>query len=1779
MQDLKSNLRKLLAGTIRSAAAAAAVIAAAAIADAIIPSAAGEQNLANNHSPQILLFVPNHAHATHWTNTDDCPDGKSQINRPNSSDHYLNKDEAGTPCVKTDRIELHEWCYDNGMGISDIDAGSNYDAGRCWMGQSSCTSSVFTTCETPGASPETSANQRLCREAGYAEQLSDVTSATSATRRWLCNLKTENGGACKYKSRNHPAAALVEYDLPRHVCGCVEGRRDGGVHGSFDAAQVPGICGCNPDFQSWYKLPGKPFACVANGFLDKWKAIFNRCTGRGHQLRSDGEDYYCVLPVRNNYQGRRVYPECLITGPSESEVFNPCSAAFGTPANFPYHRRTSGYTYCPPGWRPVQNSDRDGVGALTCLEDGRVPILDECKAKGWSAFSPRPTETDDWECEIPSRDGASGASFSYCRISDATGDAAPTCEEVFGAPVIFPRKPAGTAAANYFNCPNGELPGRGGCAASCGAGNRLVPDPLGLARCVSCGEGVGRRGKCEECPAGSAPNSDHSACIACPAGRQAAGGGRGCEACPAGSFRGAEDLEKCRPCPFGQVPNDAQSACIADGFVINPNLAGGGGDDYHAICRRAGWTAESRGPWLDEFYSVERYDICRIPFADVQASRNYEYCVMRATDSAERETDFYLAPEWPTNTHDYLDLRCDAVFDQWKTRGFPRRQGSAQRFAINCPDGRRPTSLSGHGQACSCREVKNGQCEADRLACRLRALAAGIPESQALVGRLGVEYCVKYTYGAGFDPGGECVIGAGCGEAIARSAFPCAGPSLGTRVANANNDGCEQCPGDSTGILNPAAGGECNPKFSREERCRALGGRVVGSGGIYRCLGYHQDGAGTCVLGREVGIPDDPEKTDYDPLENDSSSISCARKLPPDCATLGGVLNYEETACAPFFPVAECAGRGGALSGDFCVNFKPDGSGRCRLNTRGGRDPDGCVRAFAESLRTCGANQIVSADNLSCESCPAGLSPTPDKRNCRATATGCISEGVCRNRRVECAAREGRIIWEGGLEYCVNYEINGGGRCRIGSHGADKCKAAFNGAPAPCRAGEYSLRNGNRTECRACPAGQVPNYARTGCVADSTAAELAECEYRTGRPRSDFRRVIRGTRLDGPLAVKDALCEGYLLDGGGSCRIGVSDSQDGCASFFQAEARPCPDGHVAQGVDSCTPCPAGSVPDSSRKFCAHSSSLEIQATECAARGGRVVTQKFIAGAARYEITRHLCRDFLPDGGGECHLNSFQTNLDAACVKQFADYGRPCLSGQRWNGSACEACPSGEADAFGQTCTALTDPQTLCNQAGRTYHKFDDGKEVCFIPIRNQAAATDVRRCVIALGSGTLAANEALCDDVFPDWRTEGFPSDLGVRYRFNCPAGVTVNAARTSCSECVLPLTTPGSADGGGNLSSCPGDHAAMGALCEAAGWRWLNHGGDAARYDVCALPLRDAKTQAAPGARAVRGEVLSYCVMNRAAALDEGDADCEAAFPDWRTSGFPQSQGDDDPREFVLNCPDGASSKSFAYCAGTTADCEARGWTVANGACKGAVPGGECATGAACATAAAQADLCEAAGGAATETECAGIGGGGRCVFGADCDEVFANRASGCPPSRRLAEGRCVLASDAEVSGCAARGGRLGAGRDARGTWQAHCVLPPRRFGGARASCPLADNGCASDYIALSAPPTCRPDQALQPKNYACGCPPGTREFDLGNGPRCETPYDCSHTPLENDEANATNNGCACPYDFPYVGYYTDRCVTICSAEQEVYDGMCSPRCEEDEFRNPNGTCECRRF
>ena len=1586
--------------------------------------------------------------------------------------------------------------------------------------------------------------------------------------------------ACEEFHKNNPAADYISdtYDADAHTCKCTN---DGNGTGKYNQGGRLDSCGCQ-HFQSWYALPGQPRACVPDNFLDLLIPIFNDCTAKGYTVRGENDNAYCTVQVRNTLLGGKVFGECLISGPDESESFNLCSAIFGSPIVFPQKPDDANpihdYAYCRPGTQAVEHPLLGADGTkTTCLETELISIFDECKTKGWFAYGPM-TGDSDWGCVIPVQNGESDVISFFCRFKNASGDDAPDCARAFGAPVVFPQKPE-PQRAYFYNCPNGETPERHGCAPTCGSGERLIPDPLGLDRCVVCAEGVGRNGECEPCPDGTAPTDDHSACVVCPVGYEAADDGGGCESCPLGAFRGAEN-ERCVPCPFGKIPNEARSGCLAiDSLVVD--LAGvPDGADFFETCHAAGWETEERGHWLTRFYSFERYDICKIPLADGQVpSRRHEYCVMSATNAIHEETDTYMAAEWDPNTHDFDDIRCDVAFGNWKTYGFPKKlEGRDQRFVINCPGGGRAAVADGTSQVCTCDGVAGGSCGDDRRLCLRRAATAGLPSANALAVRGGVEHCVNYTYSeTAREPDGSCVLGVDCDAAFQRDAYPCA---LGgaSRVANANNDGCEICSPTSVARpidfrIGPRDGGRCSEDFAQAPLCRTLGGEVVAPGGgvSYFCRNYNTDDGGECLLGTidHNGIP----------VNETEADDACARTLPPDCGDTA-ILNANETACVTALHEPECLARGGAISGERCVNFKPAGDGECLLG-KGGKNPAGCERAFADGLRTCGANEIISADNLTCQTCPSGRTPTANKRDCQAAQTGCQSESVCASRRTECAAREGRLIWgNDGLEYCEGFLLDGTGRCRVASHGSDECKAAFR-APSPCRANEYSDYDGgtDTTTCRTCADGEVPNHNRTGCVADTAEAELAECEHRTGRTRRDFRRDVRGDRLGGALGVSDFLCEGYTRNGGGLCRIGVSDAPDGCADSFSAEARPCPPGAVADAANrSCKECPLGQVPNTAGRACVSETILETQSAECSARDGRVFSRQITAGAARHEYIHHLCADFRPQGDGECRLGDPSATRPENCAKQFADYARPCPAGHRRDGDSdsCVMCPYGETDPSGKTC-ALSSAD-ICQRAGWPYQRQSGGREVCKIPTRDHVRNFQSGFCVMRHGRFTTS-EDVDCHVPFPDWRETGFPTKTNDdRHYYTCPPGVTTNAARSGCTECETPLTVPLRERFSANVLSCSNDHAAMRRVCESAGWRWLNHGDNAARYDVCAVPLRNAETQAIPGVRTVRGEELSYCVMHRGAALDEGDVDCDAALPDWRTDGFPQSQGEDDSREFVFNCPHGAT-ESYEHCAGSVADCEARGWTVANGVCKGAFPGGECETGAACVTAALRAESCENIGGAATATECAGIDGGGRCALGADCDEVYENYANGCPPNRRLAEGRCVAATNAAVATCATQGGRLGAMRDGRGVWRGHCVFPPQRFGGARASCPLADNGCDDDYAALSAPPTCRSDQTLQPKSYACGCPPGMREFDLGDGPKCLTPYDCSHTPLENDEANATNNGCACPYDFPYVGYYTDRCVTICSAEQEVYDGMCSPRCQEDEFRNPNGTCECRRF
>ena len=2033
--------------------------------------------------------------------------------------------------------------------------------------------------------------------------------------------------------------------------------------GAHNTTGVPNACRCRT-FESYYQLPGAAAAeCVPNGFLDRFKSLMEQCDDKGWNVRRDSDQiYHCQVRNLNNQYAFATSNECALNAPPDA--YYPCHAVFGNPPVFPFteiaRRDGTTFNYCPAGTLPVSHDGRS-----TCIPSEAANYFRVCAERGWTPYGPTAAGQSTYGCNIPFRDGATNRDYSRCRIAGPPGGI--WCRDVFGEP-YFPQKPDEGSPRYYYNCPNGELEDRGGCANLCGNGIRLAPDESGLNRCAPCLSGVAQDGECAPCPAGTAANSNRSECIVCPAGLTPSADGEQCVACPAGTFSTSDNLE-CRACPRGTIPNDGRTGCLNPSAIECPagqepnnannacvnivcpsgqqlnsartgcecpagTVADGDGSGcvnemvaaYRALCEAGGWTAQNRGRALGELYSGERYEVCRIRSRDGDANFTREYCVMHAADARGGAIDEYFEPQWGTNAHTRRDIRCEEVFPNWKSEGFPPRPGGFNAFLYNCPDGKRPSAQNGAAADCTCTGVTTGQCGDEIRECQRRAAAAGVSNASALVPGLRNQLlCQNYannTHIPGFEndftPLGSCVIGENCQAAFDETPFPCL-----TGYANEDNSACESCPTnwrrkfdddndrwtcerskvdreefgplrkgqtssndgictiagwnaedlDTTvgriwgcriplwemdqakflqgelagtqydgcvvhdqhlwqscggrtrthngrtylcdcddageavgdwrthglpidldgpggaqlpllftfncpGALEPAdytgrehqkvcacpregwsgERGECR---SERDDCRALGGRVVPAAHLQEyCEGYHADGSGRCVIGW-----------------GDDAPNSCKTLLPPVCEA-GYVLNRGETECVLQQHIAECDARGGRVEGDECVGFQLDGEGRCFVE-RGGKNPANCVIAFEDTPRLeCPDDQRIDPNTLKCEQCPAGFTNSEDDRSCvlreptgddytgtenlsstcsiinytdigrrvfrcselpedaeevekakaickiagwtfqevgnsgstqhhwrcvshniwnaqtgvnrrycvmgpesyingnlqynnqtacadfypnwktqglpRRADTGpdgvfgtdddvgahttfncpagrevadplgrylpgycaCPPEdettdgSICATQRAECIDRQGLITFDESNhleELSVGYLANGGGECIIGAtdseyryasdanrhedaRNAETCEDAFAREPPPCPPDQYAATNSAREcastdaqgvcttyetvavhSCETCPDGQIPNHDRDGCVDDDIDAHIAECEYRTGVPRENFPSDFRGERLGGALAAEDLLCENYAGEAGGTCRLGPSDSPDSCHAAFRSQGarRPCPVGSASFGWNACRQCLEGYVNNPDGDRCVLEGALAAQMTQCEDRGARMFTRQRTAANGR-EVTDHYCADFLPAGGGECRMGDTDYERDGTCAKFFREYAPPCRVGFHWNSdnAKCEACPAGEvANESGHSCEA-ENPRALCEAGGWVYENIaaepdDPAKEVCRVPVRNHSTGEEWDECIARLAKDAEAtADELRCETAFPQWTSSGFPpqqTGTTVTFVFSCPSDAPLHSSREYCrghsghcaaqdgtesggncsgtfpdspcalgAECVAPLdfreaclqnggtvTTSectGLPDGdceygddcdaefarllaGDDEEACAENYVMENArcvpataaeverlreLCRAAGWRRVNYGDGNDRYDVCSLPLRDAISGETPGEYVVRGERLSYCVINRDIALREGDIPCETVFPDWQTAGFPQSEGDDDERVFIYNCPGGLSSDATRqYCPGSDADCEARGWTAENGECSGAFPASPCETGAglACLTNFAAGEKCESVGGAPTPTHCLGVGGV-QCAFGADCDAAYENHELGCPRNRRLAEERCVLATDREVSLCRAQRGTLGAEWDAEADdWIALCVFPPAPFGGARATCRLSD--CGDAYAAYAAAPTCPAGQALQTGSYTCGCPPGMQEFDLGNGAECLVPYDCSGTGLENDIPNAQNNGCECPSELPYMGFYSDRCVSACAAEHIAIDGVCSPQCEEDEFRNANGTCECRRF
>ena len=2029
----------------------------------------------------------------------------------------------------------------------------------------------------------------------------------------------------------------------------------GGAHNTTGA---PNACQCRT-FESYYQLPGAASPeCVPNGFLDRFKSAMEQCDSRGWNVRRDSNQiYHCQVRNLSNQNAFASANECALNAPPDS--YYPCHAIFGNPPVFPFTEilRSEGTTfnYCPSGTLPVSHNNRS-----TCIPAEAANYFRVCAARGWTPHGPTSAGQTTYECAVPFRDGATNRDYSRCRIAGPPGGI--WCRDVFGAP-YFPQKPDEGSPRYYYNCPNGELEDRSGCANLCGNGIRLAPDETGLNRCAPCLSGVAQDGECAPCPAGTAATSNRSECIICPAGMTPSTDGEQCVACPAGTFSTSDNLE-CRACPQGTIPNDGRTGCLnpsaiecpagqapnnantacvdivcptgqqlnaaqtdcecPSGTVSTPDNSECASETvaaYRALCEAAGWTTQDRGRGLGAIYGGEVYEVCNIRSRDGNANFTRQYCVMHSADALGRETDAYLEPQWGTNSHTRRDIRCEEVFPNWKTDGFPSRVGGFSAFLYNCPDGKQPSARNGAPANCTCAGVTTGQCGAEIRECKRRAAAAGVSENAAFASGLNSRLlCQNYannTHIPGFEndftPLGSCVIGENCQAAFDETPFPCL-----TGYANEDNSACESCPTnwrrkfdddndrwicerskvdreesgplrkgqtssndgictiagwnaedldttvgriwgcriplwemdqakflqgelagtqydgcvvhdqplwqscggrtrthngrtylcdcddaeDATGdwrthglpidldgpggaqlpllftfncpgSLEPAdytgrehqkicacpregssvESGECE---SERDDCRDLGGRIVPGAHLQEyCEGYHADGTGRCVIGWGTDAPN-----------------SCKTQLPPVCDA-GYVRNATETECVVENHAVECVARGGRVEGDECFGFNVDGEGRCFVG-RGGKNSANCQIALAEERRegadACPEHHIISSDNLGCVECQTHFTSTNDHKVCvlrppveadyaetvspthKCSQNGyydddgvfvvtsiqctpksgdeqviaqqtcelagwtfqllsdghatfehwrCISnriwdaqtgdnvrycvlgpdsyisghlresgqttcaelhpnwktqglprrvnnrpadatlncpahrevadplgrylpgyckcdpgetEGICAEHRTECARRQGQIVYDESNhleELCVGYEANGGGECVIGAtddeyryasdanrhedaRNAETCEDVFAREPPPCPPDQYAATNSAREcastnaqgvcttyetvavhSCETCPDGQIPNHDRDGCVTDDIEAHIAECEYRTGVSRQNFRSDFRGERLGGALAAEDLLCENYAGESAGLCRLGPSDSPDSCHAAFRSQGvrRPCPVGSASFGWNACRQCLEGYVNNPDGDRCVLEGALAAQTTQCEdERSARTFTRQRAAANGR-EVTDHYCADFLPAGGGECRMGDTDYERAGTCAKFFREYAPACRVGFHWNSDSaeCEACPAGEvADESGHSCEAAT-PRALCEAGGWIYENIaaepdDPAKEVCRLPLRNHSTGAEWDECVARLGKDAeLATDELRCKTAFPQWPSSGFPARQAgttVTFVFSCPSDAPLHSSREYCrghsghcaaqggtetggncagtfpdtpcalgAECVAPLDFRETCEQhGGTVSASPPHSQCEGLpngncdygddcdaefarlltgdddecaenyetengrcvpataaeverlreLCRSAGWRRVNYGDETDRYDACSLPLRDAISGETPGEYVVRGERLSYCVTNRDIDLREGDIPCETVFPDWRTAGFPQSEGDDDERVFIYNCPGGLSSDATRqYCPGSDADCEARGWTAENGECSGAFPASPCETGAglACLTNFAAGEKCESVGGTPTPTHCLGVGGVG-CAFGADCDAAYENHELGCPRNRRLAEQRCVLATDREVLPCRAQGGSLGAEWDAEAEdWVALCVFPPSPFGGARATCRLSD--CDAAYAAYASAPTCPEGQALQTGSYVCGCPPGMQEFDLGNGPECLVPFDCSGTGLENDIPNAQNNGCECPSELPYRGFYSDRCVSSCAAEHIAIDGVCSPQCQEDEFRNQNGTCECKRF
>ena len=164
---------------------------------------------------------------------------------------------------------------------------------------------------------------------------------------------------------------------------------------------------------------------------------------------------------------------------------------------------------------------------------------------------------------------------------------------------------------------------------------------------------------------------------------------------------------------------------------------------------------------------------------------------------SDGETEEYMEPQWGTNAHTRRDIRCEAVFPNWKSEGFPSRPGGFSAFLYNCPDGKQPSARNGAAADCTCAGVTTGQCGDEIRECQRRAAAAGVSNASALVPGLRNQLlCQNYannTHIPGFEndftPLGSCVIGENCQAAFDETPFPCL-----TGYANEDNSACESCP-------------------------------------------------------------------------------------------------------------------------------------------------------------------------------------------------------------------------------------------------------------------------------------------------------------------------------------------------------------------------------------------------------------------------------------------------------------------------------------------------------------------------------------------------------------------------------------------------------------------------------------------------------------------------------------------------------------------------------------------------------------------------------------------------------------------------------------------------------------------------------------------------------------------------------------------------------------------------------------------------------------------------